>query len=195
MQVVVGRVARAHGVKGLVHVDVRTDEPERRFADGTTFSTDRGPLEMVSARWHGSRLLVQFAGVEDRATAETLRGLLLEVEVDATERPADPEEFYDHQLVGLTARESSGEEIGAVREVLHLPGHDVLVIEADGEERLVPFARDLVPAVDLEAGFIVVVDEAGVSGDGSSAATTEPALSIDESDDSSHEQVSAPNAD
>jgi 16S rRNA processing protein RimM len=166
VQVVVGRIARAHGVRGLVHVDVRTDEPDRRFANETTFTTERGPLTLVSARWHGPRLLVQFAGVEDRAAADALRGLLLEVDVDAGERPDDPEEFYDHQLIGLAARDDEGTELGTVHEVLHLSGQDVLVIDNDGSEVLVPFVRDLVPTVDLHRRLVVVVHRPGLVDDG-----------------------------
>ena len=99
IELLVGKVGRAHGIRGDLFIDVRTDEPDRRFAPGTIFPTRRGPLTVASLRWHSSRLLVRFAEVPDRSVAEGLRGTELRVEVDADERPDDPEEFYDHQLV------------------------------------------------------------------------------------------------
>lgn len=164
VEVVVGRVGRAHGVAGAVLVDVRTDEPERRYSPGTVFATARGRLEVESARWHGRRLAVRFAGVSDRDGAERLRGLELTLQVPADERPDDPEEFYDHQLVGLDVALESGERIGSVVEVLHLPAQDMLVVADDdggATERLVPFVHALVPIVDLDGGRVVVVDQYG----------------------------------
>jgi 16S rRNA processing protein RimM len=152
----VGRVGRAHGIRGEVAIDVRTDEPERRFAVGTTFATARGRLTIESTRWHGVRLLARFEEIADRTQAEAMRGAELRLEVEADERPDDPEEFYDHQLVGLSARLESGEPLGPVTDVLHLPAQDVLVVDHDGREILVPFIGDFVPTVDLEDGSVVI---------------------------------------
>lgn len=160
MQVTVGRVGRPHGIRGLVTVEVRTDAPDRRFAPGSRLLTDpeaRGPLTVTEAAWHGARLLLGFAGVSDRAAAERLRGTVLLVDVDPSERPEDPEEFYDHQLVGLTAVTVAGAVIGEVVEVLHLPGQDVLSVRrSGGGDVLVPFVTAVVPEVDLAAGRVVV---------------------------------------
>jgi 16S rRNA processing protein RimM len=153
VEVVVGRIGRPHGLRGDVVVDVRTDEPARRFAVGTRLGSPLGPLGVTSTQWHGSRLLVHFAEVGDRDKAETLRGVELRVDVPTDERPEDPEEFYDHQLVGLNAFDSEGQRAGEVTEVLHLPAQDVLVIRrADGSSALVLFVRELVPDVDLRTG-------------------------------------------
>jgi 16S rRNA processing protein RimM len=106
VQLVVGRIGRPHGVRGELTVEVRTDSPELRFAPGTTVSTDpeaAGPLEIEAARWHSGRLLLSFVGVRDRTAAEGLRNVRLVVDVPDDETPEDPEEFYDHQLVGLAA--------------------------------------------------------------------------------------------
>lgn len=78
------------------------------------------------------------------------------------ERPDDPEEFYDHQLVGLTAVDEDGDPIGPVTDVLHLPAQDMLVLDRDGREVLVPFVADLVPSVDLAARTLVVVAQPGL---------------------------------
>jgi 16S rRNA processing protein RimM len=165
VEVLVGRVGRAHGVRGDVTIDVRTDEPDRRFAAGTQFETPRGPLTVRSSRWHGRRLLVTFDGVSDRSAAEAVRGVDLWVVVPADERPSDPEEFYDHQLLGLRAETTAGDLIGEVSEVLHLPAQDVLVVPYQGRDVLLPFVADLVPVVDVEARRLVVADTPGLLDD------------------------------
>jgi 16S rRNA processing protein RimM len=160
VEVVVGRVGRPHGIRGEVSVEVRTDEPERRLAPGTTVRTDpalAGPLTIASGRVHSGRLLLSFEGHRDRTAAERLRGVLLVADVDPHERPEDPEEFYDHQLVGLAVRTVAGDDVGTLAEVLHLPGQDVLSVNRpDGTEVLVPFVRELVPEVDLDGGTVLV---------------------------------------
>ena len=160
MRVVVGRIGRAHGIRGSVSVDVRTDDPDLRFATGAVLQTvpaEAGPLTVEDARWHSGRLLVDFAGFADRTAAEALRGVLLEVDVDPDEGTGDPDEFFDHQLVGLTVRLPSGAPVGVVREVVHLPGQELLAITRDGDagEVLVPFVSELVPQVDLGTGVVI----------------------------------------
>ncbi|MGH3424303.1 MAG: ribosome maturation factor RimM [Nocardioidaceae bacterium] len=167
MQVVIGKVGRAHGVRGEVAVEVRTDEPERRFAPGSVLCFEGrggdGDLTVTSARPHSGRLLVRFEQVDDRSAAEALRGATLSVEVDQREHPEDPEEYYDHQLVGLEARTGPGDVVGAVAEVLHLPAQDTLSITTPaGGEVLVPFVADLVPEVHVDDGYLVVADVPGL---------------------------------
>jgi 16S rRNA processing protein RimM len=165
MEVVVGRVGRAHGVAGEVSVDVRTDQPELRFAVGGVFDTDAGRLVIESMRWHSARLLVGFEGVDDRTAAEKLRGVLLVAQVPDDERPDDPEEFYDHQLVGLRVCTVSGDPVGEVGEVLHLPMQDVLAVRsADGREILVPFVAAIVTEVDLAGGRVLIDPPPGLLG-------------------------------
>ena len=159
MQLVVGRISRAHGVRGEVAVQVRTDDVESRFAAGSVLLTDpaaAGPLTVTATRWHQDRLLVSFAEIADRASAEQVRGIELLVEVDPAARPEDAEEFYDHHLVGLRAVTVSGDEIGPVREVLHLPAQDVLAVAGADGEVLIPFVTEIVPEVDLDAGLVRV---------------------------------------
>ena len=174
-EAVVGRIGKAHGIRGEVSVELRTDEPERRFAEGTVLRTqapqgDRPPgagrpgtLTVAGTRWHQSRLLVTFEEVGDRNRAESVRGLLLAVDVDPAESPEDPEEFYDHQLVGLAVVTTAGVGVGAVAEVLHGPGQDLLSVrDESGTERLVPFVTALVPEVDLAGRRLVVRDLPGL---------------------------------
>ena len=169
MDVVVGRIGRPHGIKGEVSVEVRTDDPEGRLAPGTTVRTDpeaAGPLTIAAGRVHSGRLLLHFAGHDDRSAAERLRGVLLVADVDPDERPEDPEEFYDHQLVGLAVRTVGGEPVGELAEVLHLPGQDVLAVRTpDGREVLVPFVAEIVPTVDVDGGVIEVDPPPGLLGD------------------------------
>jgi 16S rRNA processing protein RimM len=166
VEVVIGRIGRAHGVRGEVAVDVRTDEPGDRFAVGRRLQTDpesAGPLTVASTRPHGGRLLVRFEQLTERSTADGLRGVLLLADVSETEGAAAPEEFYDHQLVGLRVRDHTGAAVGEVAQVLHHPGHDLLVVRRDdGAEAMVPFVSALVPDVDLERGHLTVEDRPGL---------------------------------
>jgi 16S rRNA processing protein RimM len=166
VDLVVGRIGRAHGVRGEVGVEVRTDDPAERFAIGTELRTDpssAGPLTVAGARPHSGRLLVRFEQVRDRNAAEGLRGVLLTVQVPDREAPADPEEFYDHQLVGLQVRDDAGTVVGEVADVLHNPAHDLLVVRRkSGGDVLVPFVCDLVPDVDLGSGRLTVADRPGL---------------------------------
>jgi 16S rRNA processing protein RimM len=174
-EVVVARVGRPHGVRGEVSVELRTDEPERRFADGAVLDVRHaGPLPagvppqltVTGSRSHQDRLLLTFAEVGDRTVAESLRGVLLVTDV-AGEKPEDPEEFYDHQLVGLSVVTTTGDEAGTVADVLHSGGQDLLVVDrGDGSEALVPFVSALVPEVDLTARRVVVADRPGLLGPG-----------------------------
>ncbi|MFB9837273.1 ribosome maturation factor RimM [Actinoallomurus acaciae] len=157
MQLVVGRIGRPHGVRGEVSVDVRTDDPAARFAPGSSLATeDAGTLTVETVRAHSGRLLVRFAGIDDRTAAEALRGLLLLV--DSAEIPPsdDPEEFHDHELIGLAAVDPDGTELGEIVDVEH-HGQDLLVLRRpSGDEALVPFVGAIVPTIDLPAGRVVL---------------------------------------
>ncbi|MET9294548.1 ribosome maturation factor RimM [Streptomyces sp. NPDC003077] len=160
MQLVVARIGRAHGIKGEVTVEVRTDEPEVRLAPGAVLATDPpavGPLTIETGRVHSGRLLLRFEGVRDRTGAEALRNTLLIADVDPDETPEDPEEFYDHQLVDLDVVTADGTEVGRITEITHLPYQDLLVVERpDGTEVLIPFVSEIVPEIDLEEQRAVI---------------------------------------
>ncbi|GAA0632342.1 ribosome maturation factor RimM [Sporichthya brevicatena] len=169
MQLVVGRIGRPHGVRGELTVEVRTDSPELRFAPGSSLLTDpesAGPLEITGARWHSGRLLLTFAGVADRTAAEALRNVRLVVEIPDDETPEDPEDFYDHQLVGLGVVDAAGTDLGTVTDVLHLPSQELLAVRTpDGREVLVPFVHEIVPEVDLAAKRVRVTPPPGLFAD------------------------------
>jgi 16S rRNA processing protein RimM len=168
MQLVVGRISRPHGVRGELTVEVRTDDPELRLAAGAVLVTEpaaAGPLTVTRARWHSGRLLLSFDGVTDRAQADQLRGILLVVDSAELEDIADPDEFRDHQLIGLAVIGPDGEHIGAVADVLH-HGQDLLVIAGTGKRAgaqiMVPFVAELVPEVDLPGRRLVIDPPAGL---------------------------------
>ncbi|MCH1448199.1 MAG: ribosome maturation factor RimM [Candidatus Nanopelagicales bacterium] len=172
MLVVVGRIGRPHGVKGAATIEVRTDEPDKRFAVGARLLTDSGlDLTVATATWHSGRLLVTFEGYEDRTAVEQLRNALVSVDRPADERPEDPEEFYDSDLEGCEVvvdgsdsdSDSDGVVIGVVREVSHLPGQDLLVVVTpDEREVLIPFVSAFVSQIDVSAKRIVITPPEGL---------------------------------
>ncbi|MFG1913633.1 ribosome maturation factor RimM [Micromonospora sp. NPDC048898] len=183
MQLVVGRIGKPHGVRGEVTVEVRTDEPEARFAPGSVLRTEPGatppapatsdepgvpfrlPAELTieEARFHQGRVLIAFEGILDRNTAEALRGTLLVVDSADVTPPDDPEEFHDHQLVGLAVVTPAGERLGEVARIDHAPSSDLLVLRRpEGRTALIPFVRAIVPEVDIAGGRVIVDPPAGL---------------------------------
>jgi 16S rRNA processing protein RimM len=158
--VVVGRIGRPHGVRGEVTIAPSTDDPDARFAVGNRLSTDpasRGPLTVTGFRRSGRMLVLAFDGFDDRDAAETLRGVAVTVDASTLPVPDDPDEFYDHQLIGLAVQDAGGAALGEVVDVLHPPAAPVLTVRRpDGSDELVPFVSAIVPVVDLEAGRLVV---------------------------------------
>jgi len=160
VQLVVGRIGKPHGIRGELTVEVRTDAPEIRFAPGSVLVTDParvGPIAVEAVRWHSGRLLLRVVGVHDRTAAEGLRGVVLTADVPDDEVPDDPEEFFDHQLRGLSVRTADGTVIGVVDDVVHLPSQDLLSVQREaGREVLVPFVAEIVTAIDVDAGTVTV---------------------------------------
>lgn len=167
----VGRIGKPHGLRGEVTVDVRTDEPERRFAPGSVLRAEapRGShsplraLTVAGARWHQSVLLARFEEIADRNAAEAARGVLLHARIPVDAAPDDPDEYYDHQLVGLAAYDLDGTALGEVVGLVHGGAQDLLTIRTpDGREALVPFVKALVPDVDLARRRVVIADRPGL---------------------------------
>ncbi|MFU8871178.1 ribosome maturation factor RimM [Micromonospora sp. SL4-19] len=194
MLLIVGRIGKPHGIRGEVTVEVRTDEPEARFAPGMVLRTMPGAvprseritgvlhtmpgaaapaepgayrvpeeLTVEAARWHQGRLLVAFEGVLDRDVAEALRGTLVGVDSADVAPPEDPEEFHDHQLVGLAVVTPAGEPLGEVARIDHAPASDLLVLRRpEGRTALIPFVKAIVREVDLAGGRVVVDPPGGL---------------------------------
>ncbi|MEV0413065.1 ribosome maturation factor RimM [Streptomyces sp. NPDC050448] len=169
MQLVVARIGRAHGIKGEVTVEVRTDEPELRLGPGAVLQTEpasAGPLTIETGRVHSGRLLLRFEGVKDRTGAEALRNILLIADVDPAELPEEPDEYYDHQLMDLDVVLEDGTEIGRITEISHLPSQDLFIVERpDGTEVMIPFVEEIVAEIDLEEQRCVITPPPGLIDD------------------------------
>ncbi|MCU1691091.1 MAG: ribosome maturation factor RimM [Frankiales bacterium] len=168
---VVGRIGKPQGLRGEVTVEVRTDEPDERFADGSVLLVEGGTLTVEGSRYQNGRLVVAFEGVPDRSAAELLRNTLLHVDAATLPLPEDPDVFLDNQLMGLRAELEDGTSVGVVAEVLHLPHGDVLVVKRDdgpdvarggAREVLVPFLTAMVPVVDVAGGRLVMTPPEGL---------------------------------
>ncbi|MDV5148644.1 ribosome maturation factor RimM [Streptomyces sp. SBC-4] len=169
MQLVVARIGRAHGIKGEVTVEVRTDEPELRLGPGAVLLTDpasAGPLTIESGKVHSGKLLLRFEGVRDRNAAEALRNTLLIAEIDPEELPEEEDEYYDHQLMDLDVVLTDGTEIGRITEISHLPSQDLFIVERpDGTELMIPFVSSIVTEIDLEEQRAVIDPPPGLIDD------------------------------
>ncbi|MGR0219410.1 ribosome maturation factor RimM [Agromyces sp. ZXT2-6] len=167
-QLRVGRLTKAHGLKGAIKLELYTDDPERRFTPGAEFS-----LQVPeSSPWHGRHLVLRelrwynghpvgfFEDVDDRTAAEGLVKAILWVDQPADEVP-EPDAWYDHQLIGLAVLRD-GEKVGEVVHVDHLPAQDLLVVKSGGREVMVPFVSAIVPEVDVEAGTVTVTPPTGL---------------------------------
>ncbi|PRZ05675.1 16S rRNA processing protein RimM [Isoptericola sp. CG 20/1183] len=163
MELVVARIGKAHGLRGEVALDVRTDVPEERFTTGAVLATvppDAGPLTVAATRVHQGRWLVQFAESSDRGSAEALRGVELVVESGESD---EEDAWYPHELAGLRAELADGTVVGEVVGLEHLPAHDVLVLrETGGERTLVPFVHAIVPVVDVPGGRVQLTPPGGL---------------------------------
>lgn len=162
MELIVGRVAKAHGVTGELVVDVRTDDPELRFAPGAILrakaSDHRERNYVVAAvRPHGNRLLLRLEGVAGRDAADAMRGSLFVIDSEDLPPIEEPDTFYDHQLEGLLVRTTAGRDIGTVTEVLHTAAGELLAVDrTDADELLVPFVSAIVTSVSLDSGIVEI---------------------------------------
>jgi 16S rRNA processing protein RimM len=184
MRLVIARVGRAHGIRGEVTADVRTDSPDERFTPGAVLFVTAPPgragqssgpagllpgqLTLTGVRDHNGTLLLSFSEVGDRTAAEGLRGALLEADVLEADLPGgsgEEDSWYDHQLIGLRAVAPSGAPLGAVHAVLH-GAQDLLVIRRPrAADALVPFVRAIVPEVDVHQGLVVIDAPPGLLSD------------------------------
>lgn len=158
MRLLVGRIGRAHGIAGEATIEVRSDQPEKRFALGAQLHSDEhGVLTITSGRVHNGILLLGFTGYTDRNQIERLRNTLIYAEVDIDEAGEDTNDYHVLQLIGCSAYLESGELFGEVTDVINLPGQDLLAIKTPTHESLVPFVHQLVPIVDVKAKRLVVI--------------------------------------
>ena len=158
MRLLVGRIGRAHGINGEATIEVRTDEPDTRFAVGARVQTDaHGELLIKSNRWHNGILLLGFENISDRNQIEKLRDTLMYSDVDVDAPGEDADDYHVLQLIGCEAFLESGEKLGDVTDVINLPGQDLLAIAGTQGEVLIPFVRQLVPVVDIKNKRMTVI--------------------------------------
>ncbi len=183
-QLRVGRLVKAHGLKGALKVELYTDDPDGRFAPGSTFTLQvpesspwhGKPLTVREFRWMNSHPVAFFEGVDDRSAAEGLVRAILWVDQDPETAPTEDNAWYDHQLTGLDVVRD-GDVVGRVVRVDHLPAQDLLVVKAEEREVLVPFVQAIVPEVDIAAGCVVVTPPPGLFED----------VPVDENEDAENE--------
>jgi len=164
VQLVVARIGRAHGVLGEATIEVRTDQPEDRFYIGSVLATEPttfGPLIITSVRNHNGTLLLGFKGISDRNQVEELRNVLLLADVDI-EADSTEDDFHVQQLLQCQVSTQDGIELGPVTDVINLLGQDVLAVDYNGREVLIPFVKAIVPIVDVKNRKITVVTPAGL---------------------------------
>jgi 16S rRNA processing protein RimM len=163
--VLVGRIARPHGLRGDVVISPETDFVEERFAQGATLWTrsDRGDEQLVikSARLQGSRPVVGFEGCERIDDAERLAGRELRVPEDSLQ-PLGDGIYYQHQLIGCVVETVSGERIGEVARVEGGAAGSLLAIDGPKGEVLIPLAVDICTMVDVDRKRITVAPPEGL---------------------------------
>jgi 16S rRNA processing protein RimM len=161
--IVVGQVAKAHGVRGEVQIRNRSDNPDRWVMGAVVQAPDGRSLTVAAVRSTADRLLVRFEGIDDRDAAEALRGA--ELTVPASSLPALSEgEWWPHELEGCEVRTEGGRDLGTLREVVFNPANDIwVVVDDDGVETLVPALRTVLVDVDLAGRSIVVRDVPGLT--------------------------------
>ena len=168
-QLRVGRLVKAHGLKGAIKLELYTDDPEGRFVPGATFTLQvpesspwhGKPLTVREFRWMNSHPVAFFDGVDDRDAAEGLLRAILWVDEDLQASPAEDDAWFDHQLVGLDVVRD-GQVVGKVARVDHFPAQDLLIVKVRDDEVLVPFVKAIVPEVDIAAGRVIVTPPAGL---------------------------------
>lgn len=165
-QLRVGRLTKAHGLKGAIKLELYTDDPEHRFVPGAEFSLQvpagspwhGKTITLAELRWYNGHPVGFFEGVTDRTAAETLIKAILWVDQDDT---VEEDAWYDHQLVGLRVLRD-GIPVGTVARVDHLPAQDLLAVKTTSGEVLVPFVSAIVPEVDVQAGTVTVTPPLGL---------------------------------
>jgi len=190
-QLRVGRLTKAHGLKGAIKVELYTDDPARRFVPGAVFSLQvptTSPwhgksLELIELKWYNTHAVAFFKDVPDRTTAESLVKAILWIEHDPAEESGEEDAWFDHQLIGLSVLRD-GVAVGTVAQIDHFPAQDLLTITTDNGDVLVPFVKAIVASVDIKAGTMTVTPPVGLfeelPDDEPEAQDATPAVSEDE---------------
>ena len=165
----VGRLVKAHGLKGAFKLELYTDSPKLRFVEGAILKLqvpETSPwfgktVTVNELRWYNNSPVLFLKESEDRNTADTLVKAILLVDVANDEVTNEEDAWFDHQLVGLRVIRDSV-DVGVVTRVDHLPAHDLLAVETATGEVLVPFVKAIVPVVDVKSGSVTVTPPSGL---------------------------------
>jgi 16S rRNA processing protein RimM len=162
---IVGRIARTHGLRGEVIVNVETDFPEERFHPGAELYIARGealePLTLTSVRFHQGRPIVAVAGFDGIDAAQPLAGLELRIPAERLVRLPDGM-IYHHDLVGCRVETSAGQLVGVVKDVDGTAGVSRLVVASGDDEILIPFASEICTTIDVGGKRIVIEPPPGL---------------------------------
>ena len=165
----VGRLLKAHGLKGAIKLELYTDDPALRFVPGSVYTLqvpDESPwvgktVTLKELKWYNDQAVVFLEGIDDRDAAESLVKAILWIDEDQDSRPIEEDAWYDYQLIGLTVRRN-GHAVGAISRVDHFPAQDLLIIDTGDSEVLVPFVKAIVTGVDIEAGTMDIAPPIGL---------------------------------
>ncbi len=168
-QLRVGRLTKAHGLKGAIKVELYTDAPERRFVPGAVFSLQvptssdwhGKTLELIELKFYNAQPVAFFKGILDRSTAETLIKAILWIEHDPAEKSDEEDAWFDHQLIGLTVLRD-GVKVGTISQIDHFPAQDLITVDTPTGDVLVPFVKAIVASVDIDAGTMTVTPPLGL---------------------------------
>lgn len=157
----VGYITSVHGLRGEIKIEPHSDIPDR-FADGVHLwlGEELQKVTIEQARTHQNQLLVKLEGIDDRDTAEELRGLWLFIpEAEAGSLPEDT--YWVHDIIGLQVITTEGQSLGVIRDVLFTAANEVYIIEpAPGinknRELLIPAIADVVQQIDLDARTMTI---------------------------------------
>lgn len=156
---IVGRVSAPHGVRGELRVEIMTDDPHRFQSLQRVFigqeAQEPVPRLLKGYRLHRGQVLLQIEGCDDRTTAETLRGMLIQVPREEA-IPLEEGEYFEHQIVDLAVWTVDGECLGQIEEIVYTGANEVYVVRGDDQQILIPAIKDVVQEVDLEAGRLIV---------------------------------------
>ncbi len=168
-QLRVGRLTKAHGLKGAIKVELYTDAPERRFVPGAVFSLQvptssdwhGKTLELIELKFYNAQPVAFFKDVLDRTTAETLIKAILWIEHDPAEKSDEEDAWFDHQLIGLSVIRD-GVKVGTISQIDHFPAQDLITVDTATGDVLVPFVKAIVASVDIDAGTMTVTPPLGL---------------------------------
>ncbi|WP_241973383.1 MULTISPECIES: ribosome maturation factor RimM [unclassified Cryobacterium] len=168
-QLRVGRLTKAHGLKGAIKLELFTDDPGRRFVPGAVFTLQvptgspwhGKKIELVELRWYNQHAVGFFKDVPDREAAEALAKAILWIDQDDAEQSGEEDAWYDHQLIGLSVVRD-GVQIGTIARLEHLPAQDLLIVKTPAAEVMIPFVKAIVPSVDIATGIVTITPPPGL---------------------------------